>query len=350
MNAALTNAVVDTYLPALVPLASNLTAAVFPLMKLFPAELAIRRGRAEKRIEDGTLIIESSSGTMALALAVICCLRGERLTIVTDYACDDILRRRLVDLGATVEIVPAPARDGGYQRARLDRLHEVCRGEPRHFWVNQYDTPDNPDSYAPIADHLRQATGRIDAIVGTVGSGGSMCGIGRRLRERSPGVQLIGVDTFGSVLFGLPDAPRTLRGLGNSLLPRNLDHALFDEIHWVTAAEAYVATRALHRQTSLFRGGTSGACWLVARAWAAAHPQARVVCLCPDDGYRYVQTIYDDAYLRGQGLWLDVLPTAPRRVDHLPDRADAWTCMTWGRRRYDEVVAGAGMTAVRGAL
>src|SRR5260370_41266984 len=129
-----------------------------------------------------------------------------------------------------------------------------------------------------------------------------MCGTTGYLRELFPELHAVGIDTFGSVLFGQPDGPRQLRGLGNSLLPKNLDHTIFDEIHWVSAAEAYLATRMLHRQTSLFCGGTSGAAWMVASQWAKRNPKAKVVCIFPDDGYRYLDSIYQDEYLAENNL------------------------------------------------
>lgn len=89
-------------------------------------------------------------------------------------------------------------------------------------------------------------------MIGTVGSGGSMSGLSRLLRLTNPDLKSIGIDTPASVVFGQPDGPRTLRGLGNSLMPKNVDHSQFDEVHWVTATEAYQATRELHRNHALF--------------------------------------------------------------------------------------------------
>lgn len=176
-----------------------------------------------------------------------------------------------------------------------------------------------------------------------------MCGTGRYLRLLFPGLKLIGVDTHGSVLFGQLDAPRRLRGLGNSLIPDNLDHTAFDEIHWVTAAEAFAATRALHRKHALFMGGTSGAAYLVARWWAARHPAATVVTVLPDEGYRYQDTIYCDDWLRQQGLRLVRLPEEPVLIDHPLDAPAVWTRLAWDRRSLETftqaAVAGAGMRA-----
>jgi cysteine synthase A len=151
-------------------------------------------------------------------------------------------------------------------------------------------------------------------------------------------LRIIGVDTFNSVLFGQEDGPRSLRGLGNSLLPKNLDHTMVDEVHWMTAAEAYAATRLLHRQSSLFRGGTSGAAWLVAKYYSQAHPEEKVVCILPDDGTRYTGDIYNDDHLKERQLWLDSLPAEPRLVNWPHEAKPGWCAMHWGRRSWSEVV------------
>jgi cysteine synthase A len=150
----------------------------------------------------------------------------------------------------------------------------------------------------------------------------------------------IGVDTPGSVLFGQSDAPRRVRGLGNSLMPPNLDHTAFDEVHWVGAAEAFEATRTLHRRHALYMGPTSGAAWLAASWWARRHPEASVVVLLPDEGHRYQDTVYDDAWLRDQDLRLDALPVHPHDAAH-PDKATGgWYRFEWARRSLAEVMGG----------
>lgn len=331
-------AILNCFQPRLVPVEQNLVAAVFPLMKIYPAEFSLRQATERGWVTSQSLVVESSSGNMAMGLAIVCRLRGYRLVIVSDHACDAVLRRRLEDLGTQVEIVVAPAKSGGYQRARLDRLDEIRAGVPDHWWVNQYDNPCNPGAYSPFAAQLVETVGHIDFLVGTVGSGGSMCGTASYLRELFPELTVVGVDTFGSVLFGQPDASRPLRGLGNSLLPTNLNHRLFDLVHWVAAPEAFRATRQLHYQTALFCGGTSGAAWMVAAHLARENPRATVVCLFPDDGFRYADTIYNDDYLTAHGLYLDVLPSAPREVEHPVDAGPSWSWIRWDRRSYEDVL------------
>lgn len=325
-------------IPRLVRLEEGLFAASFSLMKLLPARFILDRARDAGLTRPGSVIIESTSGTLGLALAMICALRDYRLILVSDPAIDSQLKNRLGDLGSRVEIVSEPAAVGGYQRARLDRLAQCQAEYPDHFWTSQYDNAHNPGAYAPVAELISETLGEIDCLVGTVGSGGSMCGTSSYLRLLSPHLYVVGVDTVNSVLFGQPDGKRALRGLGNSLMPPNLDHTCFDEVHWVSAAEAFHATRYLHRNYALFHGGTSGAAYLAARWWARKNPGAKVMALLPDEGYRYQQTIYNDDWLRTNNLLLSEFPAEPKLVDQPEEAGPEWSYLMWRRRTYEQVM------------
>jgi cysteine synthase A len=307
-------------------------------MKLLPARFMLDRARDAGLIRPGSVIIETTSGTLGLALAMICALQDYRLIVVSDPAIDSPLKNRLKHLGSRVDLVSKPAPVGGYQRARLDRLAKCQAEYPDHFWPSQYDNAHNPGAYAPVAELISETLGEIDCLVGTVGSGGSVCGTSSYLRLLSPHLYVVGVDTVNSVLFGQPDGKRALRGLGNSLMPPNLDHTHFDEVHWVSAAEAFHVTRHLHRNYALFHGGTSGAAYQVARWWARKNPGAKVVALLPDEGYRYQQTIYDDEWLRSNDLLLSEFPDEPRLVDHPEEAGPEWSHFIWHRRTYEQVM------------
>ncbi len=331
----------DAYqLPRLIRLAPNLYAACFTLMKMVPARYILRRAEQEGRLGPDTVIIETTSGTFGLALAMQAVHMRRRLILVSDPVIDDRLYRRLVDLGATVERVPpeAGAVPGGFQAARLARLAEIRAELPESFCPEQYTNPDNPRSYALVAELLVETLGQIDCVVGPVGSGGSMCGTVTNLRSVLPDCQAIGVDTFGSILFGQPDGPRELRGLGMSMFPRNLDHRVFDDVHWCSATAAYRATRQLHQRHGLFMGPTSGAAYLVGRWWAQENPGALTVVMMPDEGYRYQDTVYHDQWLTDRGHLPFTLPERPTEVEHPIPVDSGWACMRWGRRSYQEVM------------
>lgn len=142
------------------------------------------------------------------------------------------------------------------------------------------------------------------------------------------------MDTNNSVLFGQSAGPRLLRGLGNSIVPKNLDHALIDEVHWVGAFQAFAATRDLYRDHAMYVGPTSGAAHLVADWFARKHPNDTVAVILPDEGYRYQSTIYSDAWLKNLEGWPSVRRRAPSKLLQIaPASEDAWTHIEWLRRR-----------------
>lgn len=331
--------VVEAYrIPAVVRLSTNLYALTYRLMKMVPARHILECAAAEGALAPGTTVVETTSGTFGLALAMQCALRGHPLVLVSDPVIDARLHRQLSDLGAEVDIVAEPAASGGYQASRLARVAEVRDRLPASFCPQQYDNPDNPASYAMVADLLADQLCQIDQLVGPVGSGGSMCGTARALRTAFPHLRAVGVDTHRSVLFGQRDGHRTLRGLGNSLHPANLDHTQFDEVHWVDTADVYTATRRLHRKHALFMGPTSGASYLVGSWLAARDPDAVTVVVLPDEGHRYVDTVYDDTWLHANGF-TPRHSAGPRTVDDPAWAYRGWCRIDWGRRSLAEVVA-----------
>jgi cysteine synthase A len=272
-------------------------------MKDRAARWIILEARRSGVLADGASIVESSSGTMALGLALVGRALGHPVHIVTDPRIDHITLAKLNALECVVHVVEHMT-NHGWQSARLERLAELLHQLPGAFWPRQYDNPDNPRAYADLAKELLDDLGRVDILVGSVGSGGSLCGTARALRTRLPELRVVGVDAVGSVIFGQPDQPLRLQsGLGNSLVPQNVDPTVIDEVHWLNDAEAFGATLELARREQVFAGNSSGSAYAVGRwlaSWAA--PGARVVAILPDRGDRYVDTFYDANYRQRKGL------------------------------------------------
>jgi len=305
-------------------------------MKLIPAKFMLEQAEADGRLGPTAGVIETSSGTFGLALAMICALKGYRLALVSDTAIDRALALRIKDLGARLVVVTQPSEVGGFQQARLEKLEQLRQEDATQHWPCQYHSLLNRGAYAPFVEMLAETLGRVDCLVGTVGSGGSMSGSGAYLRSLFPDTRMIAVDTMNSVLFGQPDGKRILRGLGNSLMPQNLDHTLFDEVHWVGAAEAFFATRQLHRQHALYMGGTSGAAYLVADWWAKNNPGSSTVVIFPDEGHRYATSIYDDEVLKNIGAWSEARPLGPALVSSPRGNLERWSYLLWNRKPLTE--------------
>lgn len=333
----LSNPWADYEMPKLTLLSSNLVGASFHVMKLLPARFILQKAMEEGKLKPGFEVVESTSGTFGLALALLAPYFGFKVTLVSDPIIDAYLLKRFTDMGVNLVIVEKKPGEGP-QVARLNKVKQIMEGRDDVFWTNQYHNPHNADAYAALADSLYDRLGEFDVLVGTVGTGGSICGTARRLRKIMPNLKVIGVDTHHSVVFGQPDGERTLRGLGNSLVPHNVAHHLFDEVHWVSAAEGYQATRLLHRNSGLFRGGTSGAAYMVADWVAQQNPKQRVVTIFPDDGYRYQSTIYDDNWLQQIPNWAEHLPEAPELILHPTVVTKRWSYYPWRRRTLAEVM------------
>jgi cysteine synthase len=346
MNGTLETASDALARPRLVRLGGNLIAVCFEVMKLVPAKYIIEKSLSEGLIDQDTLIVESSSGNLAMGLAIVCREKQLRLHIVGDPAIDPSLQKMLHNLGATVEFVEKPDARGAFQRLRLERVQNALRRNPNAFWVRQYDNPLNLESYREVGRMLHSEIGPSFELVAAVGSGGSSVGIGRALRGLNADITLTGVDTFNSVLFGLPDGKRTLRGLGNSIMPKILDHTQFDAIHWVTSELSNRAALDLHAHHGLFCGPTSGSAYLVAQHVAQLNNKRPTVFIAPDTGYRYQQSVYACDWQGLRSNASSVFPIMPMTIDNLEQVQPAWqwNCMVWGRRTLTRVMNSAQRT------
>ncbi|WP_160128182.1 cysteine synthase family protein [Kordia antarctica] len=307
-------------------------------MKLLPARYIIEESLKSGVLTKDMTVIESSSGTFALGLALVCAKHKLPLIIVGDPAIDDNLKRKLEILGAQVEIV-LPEEGKGIQNLRLEKLNEIRKANKNTFWPQQYDNNLNTESYKLVADKVLSHLDTIDCLVGPVGSGGSVCGISNYIREKRNHLHVIGVDTHGSILFGQKDGVRHLRGLGNSVLPKNVNHSVFNEVHWVNAPDAYLTCKEMYRNALLYMGGTSGAAYLVGKWWAEKNPKKKVVIILPDEGHRYVSTIFNDDWLKEQNLYKKtgeisepVLVEGPLECED-----QKWSYMQWNKRNIKSV-------------
>jgi cysteine synthase len=279
------------------------------------ARHVIQKARATGQLKEGGVIIETSSGTLGQGLAMVGRSLGHEVHIVTDPRTDAMTLAKLWALGAVVHVVDQPNANG-WQGARLERTEQLVAQTPGAFWPRQYSNPENPESYAAVAEELTADLGRVDALVAPVGSGGLLCGTARALKAVNPNLKAVAVDVVGSIIFDQPlNAKRLLNGVGNSIVPPNVDRSVIDQVHWVNDQEGFGATLQLARHEQIIAGGSSGAAYLVADWVARCLPAEHTVAvLLPDRGDRYYKTVYNPAFLSDNGLRPDHLPDAPRQV------------------------------------
>lgn len=284
-------------------------------MKDRVAKQIILEAKQQGLLQDGAPIVESSSGTLALGVAFVGTYLGHEVHIVTDPRIDEVTLAKLRAMGCTLHIVPKMTAHG-WQSARLERLHELLAQYPAAFWPRQYEHPGNPRAYHALARELLDDIGHVDILVASVGSGGSLCGTAGMLREHCPNLLTVAVDATGSVLFGQPDRPGRLQGgLGNSLVPPNVDRSVIDIVHWLNDEEAFAATLALASHENIFAGNSSGSVYAVAR-WLSRQvaPETKIVAIFPDRGDRYFATIYNKVFRTEKGMRTLSLPDMPQEI------------------------------------
>ncbi|MFF8474901.1 PLP-dependent cysteine synthase family protein [Streptomyces sp. NPDC015414] len=297
-----------------------------------PGLYMIREARRRGQLATGTPIVESSSGTFALGLAMAGRTFGHPVTVVTDPGMEPSVLRMLTTLGVHVDQVTAPHPEGGWQQARRRRVAELLERTPTAFCPDQYHNPDNVAAYRPLAMELIAQLGRVDVLVASVGTGGHSAGISRVLREFFPAMRLIGVDSVGSTVFGQPAAPRLMRGLGSSIHPGNVDYGAFDEVHWAAPAEAVWACRQLGRHQYTLGGWSVGAVALVAGWVARTYPSGtRIAAVFPDGHHRYLDTVYNDTWCLDHELLDQEPPPEPDEIAE-PDE-----CVVTGWTRCSKV-------------
>lgn len=299
-------------------------------MKDRPAVHMVECGRARGDLQPGARIVESTSGSLGLGLALAGMVYRHPVTVVTDPGMEPIVQNMLRAYGAEVVLVTEPHPVGGWQQARKDRVAQLLAADPGAWCPNQYNNPDNVEAYRGLAEELHDQLGPIDVLVCSVGTGGHSAGVARVLREVNPDLQVVGVDTVGSTIFGQPAATRLMRGLGSSIYPGNVDYDAFDEVHWVGPAEAVWACRTL-AATHYASGGWSVGAVALAASWAARTMPAdtTIAAVFPDGPQRYFDTVYNDEYCREHGL-LDVTPPLePAVISHPGARVvESWTRCT----------------------
>ncbi len=254
-----------------------------------------------------TVIVESTSGNLGVALASLSSMYNYQFVAVVDPKTTTENIRRLRVLGAQIDMVHEPDVNGGYLLSRLAHIKELCQQHPQYIWTNQYSNPANPRiHYSSTAPEIyQQMQGQIDAVFVPVSTGGTLAGIGRYFRAVSPATQIIGVDAYGSVVFGATPAPRKLTGIGSSRSSSFLTEDLYNAHLLVTDEEAFAFCRALCATTGFKVGGSSGAVLAACAHYLQDHPAAeQIVCICADNGENYASSIFSDAWLEQQGLHL----------------------------------------------
>jgi 2,3-diaminopropionate biosynthesis protein SbnA len=273
-------------------------------------------------LERDSIVVESTSGNLGVALARLVQARGLEFLAVVDPKTTPENVARMRQLGASVQVVTTADDKGGYLMTRLALVRELCASSTRYVWTNQYANPANPRAhYRTTAPEIyAQLGGRVDAVFVPVSTGGTLAGLSRYFRKTSPTTAMIAVDARGSVIFGGSPGPRLLTGIGSSRPSSFLAPQMYDVSMQVSDAEAFAFCRALFAATGIKVGGSSGAVLAACARYCATNPELeRVVCVCADGGQSYDTSIYDDSWLAQHGLRVSAADLGPvERINVAP--------------------------------
>ncbi len=275
------------------------------------ARFMIEQSLREGKLRPGDVIIENSSGNTAMGLAMMAILNGLTCRMVvrrqTSKEKLDCLRAMGVELVLVDGDLPPEDPESYNQKAR--RLAAETPGA--HYPDQHNNRINNEAHYRTTGPEIwQQMDGRIDYLVAGIGTGGTICGVARYLKEQDPKIRVIAIDPVGSVFYdffktGKPGTPRPclLEGLGDEEVIGCPEFELIDDMFRVTDREAFLAARELARQEAILARGSSGAAlWGVRKLAGQLDRPARIVTLFPDSGNRYLSTIYNDDWMIRHGL------------------------------------------------
>jgi cystathionine beta-synthase len=267
---------------------------------------------AEKKglLKPGGTIIEGTSGNTGMGLALVAAVRGYKCVFTTT----DKQSKEKVDLlkalGAEVIVCPT-AVEPEDPRSYYSVAKKLAREIPNSYYPNQYDNPMNPEAhYRTTGPEIwEDSEGRVTHFVCGLGTGGTISGVGKYLKEKNPSVKIVGVDPYGSLYYDFVKRGETIKaktyvveGIGEDFFPATMNLKILDDIIQVNDEECFVVARRLAKLEGLFTGGSGGGCMSGAlRVATDLAPNDFVVALLPDTGMRYLSKVYNDEWMRERG-------------------------------------------------
>ncbi|MFZ5949029.1 MAG: PLP-dependent cysteine synthase family protein [Stygiobacter sp.] len=271
----------------------------------------IEKAEREKKIKPGDTIIENSSGNTAMGLAIVCRHKGYKLKIVIRDTTSKEKIKMLEVLGVDVIKVDAslpPEDPQSYNNYALNLVKE----NPDWYYIDQHNNLDNNEAhYFTTGQEIwEQTEGKIDYLIGAIGTGGTITGAGKFLKEKNPNIKVIGIDPVGSIFYNyfkekkLVEPERYLiEGMGDEFLIKTAQLEILDEMFQVDDKKAFGWTKKLAFEEGILVGGSSGAnIWGAVKLAKEIDHEANIVTIFCDSGYKYFSTIYNDDWLQKNSL------------------------------------------------
>lgn len=269
-------------------------------IKLKAATEMVETAERDGVLTPDSILVESSSGNLGVALSMIAASKGYRFLCVTDSRCNLSTRLMMEALGSQVHIVAGQEANGGFLGARIDYIRALCASDDRYVWLSQYTNPGNWRAhYRKTAPEIAHQFPRLDVLFVGAGTTGTLMGCARYFRKWHRPVRIVALDSVGSVAFGGAPGRRMIPGLGMSIRPPLLDESYVDEVIRVEEADTIRTCHSLARHGFLF-GGSTGTVVSGAMGWLAEHDarELTAVAIAPDLGDRYLDTIYQANWLQ----------------------------------------------------
>jgi cystathionine beta-synthase len=267
----------------------------------------IDAAEASGELQPGGTIVEPTSGNTGVGLAMVAQQRGYKCVFVCPDKVSEDKRNVLKAYGAEVVVCPTavpPEHPDSYYN-----VSDKLASQPGAWKPDQYSNPNNPRShYEETGPEIwRQTEGRITHFVTGMGTGGTISGVGRYLKEQNPDVQVVGADPAGSVYSGGTGRPYLVEGVGEDFWPETYDRSVADRVIEVSDADSFAFTRRLAREEALLVGGSSGMAAYAAKQLAAelaaeGRTDAVIVVLLPDSGRGYLSKVFNDDWLAQYGF------------------------------------------------